>query len=805
MKIFIQARKDGYNVLYPKPTPQEFFNFGSDIQRIDAQTQSCYYGKEFYSLAFSSTGRIFSKYVIGYDVQRGAVGYIAFSIFIPKDKMLSGKDVKSLLDTLAGTYIQNYSPNFYFDNKKNEDWNQFADIANGFDSNLKRLSDEDVESVAPGSETPAFLFYRTDEELSRYLDDHYQSEYYPYQQVYFVDKKYEGQKDNPLSIVKINPQANLTGRIDLDNPKYRIEFENGITQNGNRIKVEANNGVYWKQLFNKNKFRRKDVIRISWTKDCYEQKILTGTLVELSDSEGIHIDNGTVHITGVELTPVKKSIKIIVNDPNGQSISKPAIVCCNSDKERKFNENGIITFVGEDIRRQWIISVNSGNMSGTTRIIPGNLSDCLSITVHEKKSIKVSVIDADTSEPISDFEVWTKRRGGFSKDKTIVFIDDEIDQEARISVKCKGYKQEDFKFNPREYDDNVTLELSRKEDTIGGKQPGIAFWLKSHLKIIASICCVLVFGILACIILHCFTSKTPTKNNLWPREKVEKYLQGDSLIMVQIDTCIKSLEESRPKSKNWSPFFWKKNNGNDKDLEEYIKNKDIAKNIKTLRESIDKNNWIEFANCNDSLFSGNSSLQALKSIVNAADKNKREYINVPDIANLPLCDIRKKVEGQIDSLKKKQQGNPKTTLAASSETGISSPQKVHNTKDNASGNSPTSEDQEIIKYLTNGDWTKRSLENYKAKCTDNKIKKEIDLALKLWNLDGTTNNSYYSYYKDEIKPKSTYLKTNPNLTSLLDEQVEKENKNQHPKYISEIPGNPGMKLSKLKNKCNESN
>ena len=799
MKIFIQARKDGYNVLYPKPTPQEFFNFGSDIQKIDAQTQSCYYGKEFYSLAFSSTGRIFSKYVIGYDVQRGAVGYIAFSIFIPKDKILSGKDVKSLLDTLAGTYIQNYSPNFYFDNKKNEDWNLFADIANGFDSHLKRLSDDDIESVAPGSETPAFLFYRTDEDLSRYLDDHYQSEYYPYQQVYFVDKKYEGQKDNPLSIVKINPQANLTGRIDLDNPKFRIEFESGTTQNGNRIKVEVNNGAYWRQIFNKNKVRRKDAIRISWTKDCYEPKILMGTLAELSDSEGIHIDNGTVHITCVELTPAKKSIKILVNDPKGRSISKPAIVCCNSDNERSFNENGIITFVGEDIRRPWTITVNSGNMSGSKRIFPDNLPDCLSITVHEKKSIKVSVIDADTKEPVSDFEVWTKRRGGFSKDKTIVFIDDEIDRDALISVKSKGYKQEDFKFNPRECDGNVTLELSRKEDTIGGKQPGIAFWLKSHLKIIASICCVLVFGILVFIILHCFTSKTPTKNNLRPIERVEKYLQGDSLIMVQIDTCIKSLEESRPKSKSWSPFFWKKNNGNDKDLEEYIKYKNIANNIKTLRKSIDKNNWIEFANCNDSLFSGNSSLQDLKSIVNAAD-NRLEHINVPDIANLPLCDIRKKVEGQIDSLNKKQQENRDTNVTEDICTPTVNPPTTDKDKNanKSEEDKRTEKEQEIITYLEKGDWKKKKLEDYLNNATGD-IKENIALALKLWDLDGKKPKTYYSY-KNEIE-KNTCLKRNSTLKKLLEEQ----NNCEKPKYIKDIKGSDVKSLSALREKANESN
>lgn len=796
MKIFIQARKDGYNVLYPKPTPQEFFIFGSDIQRIDAQTQSCFYGKEFYSLAFSSTGRIFSKYVIGYDVQRGAVGYIAFSIFIPQDKTLSGQDVKALLDTLAGTYIQNYSSNFYFDNKKNEDWNLFADIADGFDSHLKRLSDEDVESVTPGSETPAFVFYRTKEELSRYLDDHYQSEYYPYQQVYFVDKKYEGQKDNPLSIVKINPQANLTGRIDLDNPKYRIEFESGITQNGSRIKVEVNNGAYWKQIFNKNKVRRKNAIRISWTKDCYEPKILTGTLAELSDSECINIDKGTVHIKDVDLTPVKKSIKITVNDSKGQPIRKPTIVCCNSDKERKFDENGIITFVGEDIRCEWTIFAKIDNMSGSARIIPYNYPDCLPITIHEKKIIKVFVIDANTSEPVDDFEVWTKHTGGFSKVKTVIFTDDEIDQLVSISVKCKGYKREDFEFIPRKCDDNVSLKLSRKEDTIN-KQPG---WLKNHLNIIAlSICCVLIFILLSFIILHCFTGKRPKKNNLWLVERVENYLQGDSLIMAQLDTCIKSLEGSRPKSKSWTPFFWKKNNGNDKDLGEYIKNKNIANNIQTLREHIDENDWIGFTNCNDSLFIGNSYLQGLKSIVNAADQKMFEQIKIPNIENLPLIDVREKVKGQIDSLnKEKEPSNTPTTADGCNSVNHST--TVNNQITNALGNNePSKEEQSIIDYLTNKDWNKPELEDYKKKATGN-IKKDINLALKLWELDGKEGNSYYSY-KPEIDKCSTYLKHNTILQKLLEEQ----NNKRQPKYIKDIPGNPIKRLSDLKAKANENN
>ena len=67
MKIFIQGRKDGYNTLYPKPTPAEFFQFAADIQRIDAQNNVKYYGQNLYAIAFNGSGCIFTKYIIGLD------------------------------------------------------------------------------------------------------------------------------------------------------------------------------------------------------------------------------------------------------------------------------------------------------------------------------------------------------------------------------------------------------------------------------------------------------------------------------------------------------------------------------------------------------------------------------------------------------------------------------------------------------------------------------------------------------------------------------------------------------------------
>ena len=139
MKIFIQGRKDGYNTLYPKPTPADFFKFAADIQRIDAQRDAKYYGKSLYSIAFNGAGCILTKYIIGYDTLRGNIGNIGISILIAANQKMLGADIKNLLDDLINIYTSNYCPDFKINNQKQEDWLLFTSAANNYDSKVKTI------------------------------------------------------------------------------------------------------------------------------------------------------------------------------------------------------------------------------------------------------------------------------------------------------------------------------------------------------------------------------------------------------------------------------------------------------------------------------------------------------------------------------------------------------------------------------------------------------------------------------------------------------------------------------------------
>ena len=185
MKLFVQARKDGYNVLYPKPTPTEFFQFAGDI-RPNSQDPNVL-GKFIYTIAFADGGCIFTKHVIIQDVQRQGLGNIGFSIFIPKVKKLSGNDVIKLLDELLNTYCKNYCPDYYLEDKQ-EVWEIFEAITNQYKGKLHNLSNDDTENYQRGTADAAFVNYTDKTELYKFFDNPYQEEYSSCKQVFFVEK-----------------------------------------------------------------------------------------------------------------------------------------------------------------------------------------------------------------------------------------------------------------------------------------------------------------------------------------------------------------------------------------------------------------------------------------------------------------------------------------------------------------------------------------------------------------------------------------------------------------------------------------
>jgi hypothetical protein len=231
MKLLVQARKDGYNVLYPKPTPTEFFQFAGDIRRIDNNSGN-FLGKYIYSIALASNGCIFTKHVIVQDVQREGLGNVGFSVFIPNVKKLSGFNVKTLLDELLKTYCEKYCPDYYLVNKQ-EDWRLFESIANQYDNRLGDPLPYEVVNYQQGTGEAAFVYYTFESELSNYFDAPYQEEYSEYKQVFFVEKRLENTLENPLNAIRHDSMANLTDKIKLSKSKelniYAYDNGNNVT------------------------------------------------------------------------------------------------------------------------------------------------------------------------------------------------------------------------------------------------------------------------------------------------------------------------------------------------------------------------------------------------------------------------------------------------------------------------------------------------------------------------------------------------------------------------------------------------
>jgi GNAT superfamily N-acetyltransferase len=226
MKIFVQARKDGYNTLYPKPTPNEFRQFASDIIRIQNEPENIL-GKCVYSIAFGNDGHIFTKYIIVEEIQRAGLGNVGFSIFIPTEFKLSGDNIKKILDELIKSYCEEYCNDFNLGNVQ-EDWMLFASIANSYDSKLVSVSSEDNETKQSGNLDPAFIYFTSDIELQKYFDQPFQEEFIPYRQIYFISNEFKVKPnpENPLYVLK-NSGVDLTRQIDLDNPSYKLKEFHG--------------------------------------------------------------------------------------------------------------------------------------------------------------------------------------------------------------------------------------------------------------------------------------------------------------------------------------------------------------------------------------------------------------------------------------------------------------------------------------------------------------------------------------------------------------------------------------------------
>jgi hypothetical protein len=131
------------------------------------------------------------------------------------------------------------------------------------------------------------------------------------------------------------------------------------------------------------------------------------------------------------------------------------------------------------------------------------------------------------------------------------------------------------------------------------------------------------------------------------------------------------------------------------------------------------------------------------------------------------------------------------------------PQEQSVTSSSAQTSVQTEKITEITNYLQGGDLSEAKLKEYKEDLKNNNdnniknIKECIELCLKLWDLDGTMNNSY-SWMQDKITQDNKYeILRKSALKKFLDKMNDKK-QTQSPRYWEKITGNK-TKSKTLKN------
>ncbi len=760
MKIFIQGRKDGYNPLHPKPTPAEFFQFAADIQRIDAQNNAQYYGKSLYAIAFNGTGCIFTKYIIGYDALRKNIGNIGISVFIPNNQKMLGADIKSLLDELINIYTTNYCPDFKLNNQKQEDWLLFQSAANNYDSRVKTISAD--ENYQYGNKDAAYIFYNNTTEIEKYLETPYQEEFKEPKQVFFIDN----QSQLLLEVIKHDQTANLTGKIDLENPSYKLRDYHGQGKEGISIEIRANG----KLRYNNDKIFRKDNVSIKYSKKYREDVFKEGKLSDPHIAKYLKLFDNSIDVEkSPETIPAKLTVEIRINDSKGTPINNAIITYKNnySNTEKPVSQNTIV-FSGEEIKDKWTISAKKDNFSGEETFTP-EFKSVVKLTLREVKTIKLIILNENGIEIPN-------------KTKVLTFYDSDISRLQNEHVNIPGYQNKTETFIPKDKYEAIYVKLEKQVNQQptsqvpkggshenGGsiKKPKMSFKIKILLG--SFIACLLVVGVYFLVgkILGSDNSKDTSQQKISPEPvlpkldslEIERYVEGDSLLLDKLNKYkvgwanLKDITDSK---------VYKK-------YDEYIDNA-IKK-----REAITKG---EYAFFTDTLGYSNAQQSFKKAVLNIK-RDQYEHVKTKlgdDVSELTLTEIANSINNILADLVEQEAANP-STKNNNKDLNKKAKEKKPNITNTATNTVTTTTEvealteSEIIIYLKGNEFKINKLNEYMNSSVNKDIKKDIQLALEFWSLDGTKGKSYSSYKSKVAGAK--YLKSNQTLKDFVDTAKDK--------------------------------
>lgn len=375
MKILVQGTKGGAKIFYPQTTPDEFYTFAGDVRDINGAGGV---GERAYSIALTADGCIFSKYLGVRDVQRSWEGNVSFSLFLSNRQSMPGEKIQALLDELLSTYADRYIVDDNID-IVHEDWSFIEEITSRYESYIKSVSGNELDMAEYANGIPAFLFYDGNDELTKYFEFPYQKEYLPYKQVFFLDKEEQNNTRNLLNALRHNPDANLTGKVDLENPRLTLTNFDTNGKGGVRITLKAN-GRYCQ---NRSKFFRKDDLELTYSKPGYRDIFVTGRLSdpmsEINDYLKI-VDGNKVDVkNSVELDAEIIEITLRITDetgnvftPENNNVNVRAYQSKDTSSEKKILSLKV-TFIGEETLKWWVVEASSENKKGYEEFKPSDI------------------------------------------------------------------------------------------------------------------------------------------------------------------------------------------------------------------------------------------------------------------------------------------------------------------------------------------------------------------------------------------------------------------------------------------------
>ena len=824
MKILIHGRQNGYTVLYPKPTPEVFYSFARDIQSINANNYECYYGKSFYTLAFVDNGTIFTKYIFGDDVQRGQLGEIGISVFIPINKKITGTDIVSLLDELINEYSQNYIINNKIDEPKNGfKWSLFESITNQYAIKLKSNSLLEYRTnIVTGSKDPAHYYYNSENELINIFDKPYQEEYSAYSQILFIHINLKG-TSTPINVFNhsgkaINP--------DFDNEYYYLS--NYDHTKGVKIYVDDSPRSNKK---GENQIRAKSKIRIQYSKDdnLYEPFEVNGSIFDNPEILNPFISkfDNILKIQYDNIVNLKEKEKIIpfnIYESDNKTITEAQLVF-EPYLPKKPIKNKTITFKGEEISKKWEIKAENkekGLFSEKITIIPLDCNNEIKFILKKRKVITYEFVLKTNSYaylPGITIEIEGKKVEFIDQNNqqkpSVTFIEDDFNKQFTVKAtynhtekRYKGKKS----FSPNDVNDNcVIIQLnespkfridtgthgkSNKEFTyyengqditvipdkgfifIGFSEPrkenidgNIAGIIKAEykrtlfnrVKTFSKKPIGIVSSIIFLLIfILVFLLKDEKVVPKLTKQQVENYAIGDSLILKKLKKYQKT---------------WDEQEGDSTTLK--IINQAIEK-----REKID-NHAFEQLEYND--FKSSKYQQEFFNFISKIDSTnlinlKIDLKNV-QISNLTLTEIKdtiqKLLHPKYDISEEIDKTSDIDTIIIDDSKVLGNKQLKQKVNQNTNQNLNEERKQihnnkreEIIKYLQGNQLRKEKLIDYEANIgNDTTIKQSIRICLDFWTLDGLNNKTYWSIKGDIEKDE---ILMNSKLKQYIDQMCNKE-------------------------------